>query len=113
MNKGGFFLLIASFLLAGSLFLTPTTMAFADSHSTSSQQNPSFFNQFKNWETNFFNHYNNGHHDGNDNDKNKDCSKHPENPNCSVSVPEFSVIPGLVAAGASAGSFYLLKRKKK
>jgi hypothetical protein len=30
-----------------------------------------------------------------------------------VSVPEFGVIPGLVAAIASTGSFYFLKRKKK
>lgn len=53
-----------------------------------------------------------GKHNGNDDGKKNDCIKHPENPNCTVSVPEFGFVPGVVAALTSAGSFLVLKRRK-
>jgi hypothetical protein len=54
----------------------------------------------------------NGNHNGNDNGKDTDCIKHPTNPNCTVSVPEFGAIPGVIAFLASTGSFLFLRRKK-
>lgn len=72
-------------LLLGVLFVTPS--AFAEMND------------------------NNGEHAGNDEGTKSDCSKHPGNPNCAISVPEFSFIPGAIAAITSAGSILLLRRK--
>jgi hypothetical protein len=58
---------------------------------------------------------NNEHNDNRDNKDNKDfndCSKHPERSECHVSVPEFGVIPGIIAAVSSTGTFVYLKKKK-
>lgn len=49
-------------------------------------------------------------------DKDKDeeknvCKKHPEKPQCQVSVPEFGAIPGVIALITSGGTFFYFKRR--
>ena len=39
------------------------------------------------------------------------CADHPGQPKCAVSVPEFGLLPGVIAAVASTGSYLLLKKR--
>lgn len=42
------------------------------------------------------------------------CADHPDQNKCqALSVPEFGMIPGVIAAVASAGSYLVLKKKTK
>jgi hypothetical protein len=112
MKRGKFLIysMLAVFVVV--FFVTPAN-AFAKTNTHNNNFNNNWHFPNFNWHfPNFW--HDNGKHNGNDHGKKKDCYRHPENPNCDpVSVPEFGLIPGVVAFMSSAGAFYALRRRVK
>jgi len=59
------------------------------------------------------NPWNNSCKESNNNNSNNecDCKKNPKDPRCNVSVPEFGVIPGVIALVSSGITIFFLKNK--
>lgn len=109
MNKGRFFLYIVSIILSGTYFLASGAAVSANYQ----KQQPK--NSYKSQQYDSHSTKNKKESDKKNkgsNDKNY-CSVHPTDPKCCppISVPEFGLIPGILATVTSAGFFLVIRKK--
>jgi len=99
---------VFAFTIPTSVFATTVNTNIQTSSSTGNNFISNFIN---NW--NGDNHNNDDDNDDDDDDDNDDkfCRKHPEHRKCRVDVPEFGMIPGVIAALTSGGTYLFLKKR--